>query len=205
LLGVTEQLVGTPWLHAPPFGYAGNIGPAEAHPVMEYLLIRTGEALAEMGGLRGVWGIDFVHGTDFATYPVEVNPRYTAGIEVLEHATTTALLASGGREPPVVTPMEDKHGAHAPRSPGRVVGKGIYFAPHAITFPACGPWDTDLAGAFDPWRLPAFADIPEAGSRVDAGQPVITVLVSGSSTRECRERLQSRAAELDALFAGAEP
>ena len=27
LLGVTEQLVGEPWLHAPPFRYTGSVGP----------------------------------------------------------------------------------------------------------------------------------------------------------------------------------
>ena len=57
----------------------------------------------------------------------------------------------------------------------------------------------------DPWRLPAFADIPHAGSPVSRGHPVITIIAGGSDPRECRETLQSRAAELDAVFAGATP
>src|SRR5207247_3784566 len=84
-----------------------------------------------------------------------------------------------------------------------IVGKAIYFAPHAIAFPKSGPWDADLAGAFDPWRLPAFADIPEPGERINEGLPVLTFFESGSTAEECRQRLQSRAAELDELFIAA--
>jgi predicted ATP-grasp superfamily ATP-dependent carboligase len=70
-----------------------------------------------------------------------------------------------------------------------------------MAFPASGPWDVDLAGQFDPWRRPSFADIPHAGAVIDASWPVLTILERGSSRAEVRERLQSRAAELDRLFA----
>jgi predicted ATP-grasp superfamily ATP-dependent carboligase len=87
----------------------------------------------------------------------------------------------------------------------RCVGKAIYYAPHAIRFPQGGTWDADVAGEFDPWRLPGFADIPEPGSTIEPGSPVLTCFAAGSTPAEVRERLQSRAAELDTLFRDAQP
>ena len=80
-------------------------------------------------------------------------------------------------------------------------GKAIYFAPRAITFPPSGPWDAEFSRPFDPWRVPDFADIPDAGTAVEAGQPVLTFFTTGDTPAAVRSALQSRAAELDTLFA----
>src|SRR5207249_7150474 len=143
-----------------------------------------------------LWGLDFVL-RGGVPYPVEVNPRYTAAAEVLELGMQTSVMASHG---------ECFSGGMAlskfkiPRRYDSPVGKAIYYAPHAIHFPQGGPWDADLAGEFDPWRLPGFADIPEPGSVIEAGSPVLTFFATGSTPAEVREQLQSRAAELDALW-----
>ncbi len=184
LLGVTEQLVGEPWLHAKPFGYCGSVGPVE--PPAD--VFRPSPGLP----FRELWNIDFVLRAGRAV-PVELNPRYTASVEVLEHLVGEALLPRLRGE------------AGVPRPQVRAVGKAIYYAPRDLTFPESGPWDADLAGPFDPWRLPAFADIPDPGAAVPAGSPVLTLLVAGSSPADCRDRLQSRAAELDRLLAGPTP
>lgn len=181
LLDVTEQLVGETWLHSRPFGYCGSIGPAD---------VATGPLCSRLKSLPqlafpALGNIDFVL-SNGREVPVELNPRYSASVEVLELATGCSFVTL----------------CLAPRTVEiAVAGKAIYYAPHALAFPASGPWDADLAGDFDPWRLPAFADIPAAGSHFEAGRPVITLMVSGSSSAECRQRLQSRAAELDQLFA----
>ncbi len=169
MLGVTEQLIGTPWLHAKEFHYAGTIVGAGSV---------SDDRLESIRRLRfrlvGYFGIDFIMNCD-APFVVEVNPRYPASVEVLEHA------------------------AHLDRA----VGKAIYFAPHAFRFPRTGPWDADLDVPFNPWRLPGFADIPEPDEPMEAGSPVLTFFASGSTVASCREQLQSRAAELDLLFASA--
>lgn len=201
LLGVTEQLVGTPWLHAAPFRYAGNIGPLRVFSGYDDILCRTGRELAEAAGLRGVWGFDYVKDLDGVPEPVEVNPRYTAGLEVLELAAGVPYMlghAAAFGEPGVPCPFP-------PVTTSRVVGKAIYFAPHRITFPPAGPWDADLAAEPHPWRLPGFADIPEAGETIEPGWPVLTFFAHGSTPDECRGRLQSTAADLDRLFGAAEP
>ena len=74
-----------------------------------------------------------------------------------------------------------------------------------IDGPAASAWDADLAGPFDPWRLPAFADIPAPGEPIEAGSPVLTVFASGFTPDGCRRQLQSRAAELDGLFGTSDP
>jgi predicted ATP-grasp superfamily ATP-dependent carboligase len=156
------------------------------NPTFSYIIHRSGETIAAAAGLRGLWGFDFIYDIDIGTYPVELNPRYTASVEVLEHGLGESVFgdrfaATQGRARPLV-------------------GKAIYYAPHDLGFPTSGPWDADLALPFDPWRLPRFADIPSPGSMSHAGQPVVTIFEQGSSAAECRQRLQSRARELDQLF-----
>ena len=184
LVGVSEQLVGEPWLHAAPFLYCGSIRSAN-FPV-EVNQLRVDVLIDFLFG--HLWNLDFIV-RDGRAVPVELNPRYSASVEVLEHNTHLSAFYIPWR-----------HSATA-----ESIGKAIYYAPRSLVFPEVGPWDADLVTPFDPWRLPAFADIPAAGSVISAGQPVITLLVSGSSPVECRERLQSRARELDQLLAERSP
>lgn len=190
LAGVTEQLIGAHWLHGGGYKYAGNIGPAAVSAGVACQLELLGRQLMAVLGLRGVFGVDFVlH--DEAPWVVEVNPRYPASVEVLELATGAAVF--GQRRDPA---------SGVAGSPS-VVGKAIYYAPRRQSFPAEAPWDADIADPFDPWRVPAFADIPHANAMIEPGWPVLTILAAGSSPAEVRERLQSRAAELDQLLADA--
>ncbi|AWM36672.1 ATP-grasp domain-containing protein [Gemmata obscuriglobus] len=195
LFGVTQQLIGEPWLHAEPFAYCGNIGPVEL-PQSAALWINTLDANRTIG-VRGCWGLDFIQRSD-SLHPVEVNPRYTAAIEVIELATRSAIMPT---HRDCFSSNPTRFHFVAPPRGCAPVGKAIYYAPHAITFPNAGPWDADLAGAFDPWRLPGFADIPDPGSAIQPGWPVLTFFATGSTPADVRERLRSRAAELDRLFA----
>src|SRR5262249_52040955 len=85
LLGVSRQLVAESWLHATAFHYCGSIGPLALTPPLQQAFERLGNVLAAGCGLRGVFGVDCVL-CDGVPWPVEVNPRYTASIEVLEYA-----------------------------------------------------------------------------------------------------------------------
>jgi predicted ATP-grasp superfamily ATP-dependent carboligase len=196
LLGVTEQFVGEPWLHATRFAWCGNVGPVEQPAPTTHALIRYGAALSSAGGLVGLFGVDFQLDHAGVAWPVELNPRYPASAEVIEHATGRALMldhaaAFGGAWGELPIRRDPRH---------RVVGKAVYYAPHRIRFPADGPWD-DWDRPFDPWNLPAFADVPARGSIIEPGWPVLTMLEGGSSHAVIRARLQSRAADLDRLFA----
>jgi len=181
LFGLTRQLIGTSWLHAPEFGYAGNITVEDAS-LAAGMVIHL-RAYADFD-LRHCWGTDFMDRGSGTPWTIEVNPRYTAGVEVLEYATRRAFLGPARPTP-------------APRS---AVGKGIYYAPVPLTFPGSGPWDESLARCADVWRRPDFADIPEAGTLIEVGQPVLTIFAEAGTVADCEAALRRRAADLDSLF-----
>ena len=185
LYGVTEQLVGTDWLHAKGFQYAGSIGPVWPEGDFVGKLMMGPPAASDVGGsVQGCWGLDLI-ARDGTPLLIDFNPRYTASMEVLEHATGRCALDGVQRREPM---------------PG-VVGKAVYYAPHALRFPEVAAIERAIEVAADPWALPEYADIPAVGSVIDAGQPVLTIFERAADAEACRTALQRRAAELDALFA----
>jgi predicted ATP-grasp superfamily ATP-dependent carboligase len=198
LLGITKQLIGQKWLHARPFAYCGNIGQILLPRIVQDSIKRYGLALAKAAGLRGLWGMDFILRGD-AVYPLEVNPRYTAAVEILELGKTFTSIRS--HRDSFLEPRIQLEKDEIPGHSSLTIGKAIYYAPHAIAFPLNGPWDEDLAGPFDPWRLPGYADIPEPHTIIESGGPVLTLFAGADSPAACYEALQLRSAELDRLFA----
>jgi predicted ATP-grasp superfamily ATP-dependent carboligase len=190
LLGVTRQLVGTPWLHAPPFRYCGSIGPLALTVAECSAWERLGSAVAEFAGLRGLFGVDAVwRGGE--PWPVEVNPRYTASVEVLEYATGLRALALHRRvfDPKTLSAPEMMRAGY--------VGKAVYYAPRSLVVPTDGPWEDvpRRPPALD--EPPAFADIPASAQSIAEGRPVLTLFAAGAGLDECERRLREGAAEMD--------
>lgn len=200
LLGFSSQLIGTPWLHARPFEYAGNIGPITPSETERATAERLGFAVTQSALKFGYFGIDLIR-AEGGLMAIEVNPRYTASVEVYELASGAASLrwhvacttcVDAGPDAPWVEPAEF--------TATRVVGKAIYYAAVPITFPASGPWDESLRHCTDVWRMPEFADIPHPGGVIEPGQPVFTLFASAATEPECINQLQVKAAACDALF-----
>jgi predicted ATP-grasp superfamily ATP-dependent carboligase len=197
LLSVTRQLVGEAWLHAGPFQYCGSVGPLSLTKKEESAFRRLGDALGTGFGLRGLFGVDCVRQNGIP-YPVEVNPRYTASVEVLEHGTGLPLLDLHRR-------AFDRVGTEPPnllRPSDGVIGKAVLFAPAGFAFPAEGPWTATLRKADDPWEVPAFADIPRTGEHIPAGRPVLSFFTRAGSVASCLEQLRQTAAGLDRHLQG---
>ncbi len=194
LLGVSRQLVGADWLHAAPFRYCGSIGPLPVDAATRAALEKLGSALARRCGLRGLFGVDGVV-RDGGFHPVEVNPRYTASVEVLEYADGLSALAwhrSAFAASPRPAPAAD--------APTACVGKAVYFAPCDLTFPAEGPWADVLRSPPPLDEPPAFADIPHPGTHIKAGRPVLTFFVRGDTPEDCLDGLRRSSAELDRML-----
>jgi predicted ATP-grasp superfamily ATP-dependent carboligase len=194
LVGVTCQLVGVGWLHAGAFHYCGSIGPLVLDADLTRAFERLGAALARGFHLRGLIGVDCVV-RDNVPYPVEVNPRYTASMEVLEYGLGLPLLGlhrqafqSNAPAAPVAPPV-----------PG-FVGKAILFAAQPLVFPAEGPWTIALQQGAGPWDLPAFADVPVPGTRTERGRPVLSFFARATSVTSCLEALRATAADLTNRF-----
>ena len=71
--------------------YAGSLGPLPLDPRRHASLTRIGEVLAREFDLRGLFGVDFID-DGAEPWPIEVNPRYTASIEVLERALSFSAV-----------------------------------------------------------------------------------------------------------------
>lgn len=198
LLGMTWQLIGVSFLHAGEFRYCGSIGPVDPAVIRRPDPRALGDVLAEACGLRGLFGVDGVL-REGVFWPVEINPRYTASVEVLEYAAGWAALAQHAHAftqdtlpPPLPSAM-----------PARYVGKAILFARADLMFPQEGPWLDELRSPSPLEEPPAFADIPAAGQPIPAGKPILTFFVRGGSVEECAEELRRRAEALDCrLFGG---
>lgn len=197
LLGVTRQLVGETWLHALPFHYCGSVGPLRLAASVEDELERIGEVFARAASLRGLFGVDFILRED-AAYPVEVNPRYTASVEVLELALGISAIAQHR----LVFDRLLQPVVGVSRARPAFIGKGILFAKGDGRFPADGPWMEELRDPGPVWEEPAFADIPEPGTRYRRGHPIMTLLSTGDSEADCVRGLRRAARDLDRSLGG---
>jgi uncharacterized protein len=193
LLGVTRQLTGEPWLFAAPFQYCGSLGPLALTERTWHQFERLGDALASGFALRGLFGVDCIL-RDGAPWPVEVNPRYTASVEVLEWGLGVAALDLHRRVFDATAPANCPQAETA----GPVVGKAILFARDHLVVPTEMVWTASLDRPPTAWR--EYADLPNAGQRIAAGQPILTVFASAKTEPDCLRSLQQAAQSLDRLL-----
>jgi predicted ATP-grasp superfamily ATP-dependent carboligase len=185
LIGVTRQRIGR---DGNPFAYAGSLGPWQIEPRVGDTLVAIGQTLVEAFRLRGLFGVDFVLRDDGVPFPVEVNPRYTASVEVLELATGCPMMPLHRRA------FEDDGPCEIPathRPPRSIVGKAILFADRRSTFP---PIDLDgrdsgrravRERSASSLRRSWIADVPAEGLVFDAGDPVLTVMARAPTLKGC--------------------
>jgi len=183
LLGVTEQLVGRAEFHAGEFSYCGSLGPLSLDANEWAAWERIGTALVESLHVRGLFGVDAVC-VDGAIVPVEVNPRYTASVEVIERATGAALVSLH------VKACHGELTEHSIPQAQCFAGKAYLFAPGDLDAPDPDALCRDVA-EFDDLEL---ADLPAAVEPIRKGAPVLTLLVRAEDEEACA-RLLSRAAQ----------
>ena len=191
LLGMTRQLVGERAFHAKPFHYCGSIGPIQLSGPMCDQCVRLGSALAREFGLIGLFGVDAILNQGLA-WPVEVNPRFTASMEILEHAYGVSLMEIHRNAS--VSGTLRAWDATRPLVKS-CLGKAVLFAPHTVEVPCLGDWrDRPVAwpGRWPVWQV---ADVPKAGSRIAPRSPILTLFASGQTQEECYQSLLTLASE----------
>ena len=122
--------------------------------------------------------------------------RYSASLEVLERATGNLCIplhvaACRGDPAPIAPPDSSQASV-------KFCGKWICYAESERVV------HCDLAkrsaNALDDDGWPAWADIPEAGSVIESGRPIATVMAEGASADAVEALLSARAAKLHQLL-----
>jgi predicted ATP-grasp superfamily ATP-dependent carboligase len=192
LLGVTQQLIGSPWAGAHGFQYCGSIGPLATPPRVTRNFAAIGTALASHFDLAGLFGVDAIVNAE-GVWPVEVNPRYTASIELLERAAGIRAI-----ELHVAACERGDLPAYCAGTFERQYGKAILFALRRLTVPPSFSSPIDRGDDRTP---PVLADIPDAGTTIEAGWPIVTVVGEGADQRDVLEMLQAMSARIRAVLA----
>jgi uncharacterized protein len=184
LLGVTRQLIGQSWAGARGFVYWGSLGPLSLSADIRNEFEAIGDALAGHFDLVGLFGVDAILNSS-GVWPIEINPRYTASVELLERASQKSAVAQHvhacdeGILPPDL-PME----------PARCYGKAIAFASRTTTISS----DISHCLPSDESGWPSLADIPAPPATIDAGWPVASVFAEAADEKGVLDGLKHRVA-----------
>jgi predicted ATP-grasp superfamily ATP-dependent carboligase len=203
-LGATRQLIGLPWLQADPFRYCGNVGPLSLDAAGRAQLEKLGHVLTQAFSLRGLFGVDFIL-KDQVAWPIEVNPRYTAGMEVVERASRSSFFSRHLQVfEPETSPVPNPPVASNLQSvvPIEAHGKAVLFAKKDLTFTEDGPWQDSLRIDWTDAEAPDFADIPQPQTHIAQGQPIMTVFAHGACEADCLRKLQDKIKALDQWLFG---
>jgi uncharacterized protein len=181
VLGLSRQLVGDSRFGARGFRYCGSLLGTCSTPVFprQGELLETAAAIASdvtrEFGLVGLNGIDFI-ARKGVPYPIEVNPRYSASMELLERVEGLSMFevhlrACRGTLP---SQLEIRSG---------IEGKAIVFAKRDV-----------ILGNTETWvRQRLFGDVPHTGELIPRGRPICTVFAGGPDQATCLRRLVRQA------------
>ena len=181
-LATFEQWIGVPWNGARgEFIYCGALGPVGIGPAVAEQLEQAGQVITQAAGVRGLFGIDFMLDDDQITL-LEVNPRYTASMELWERATGHSAVDLHCRACENV-PLPQLE----PYTGPRLFAKAIAYAPQACVIgPAFHALVAEAQG--QPW--PPMADIPHPGEAIGPGEPVCTLFCQGDDPAALRHEAQ---------------
>jgi uncharacterized protein len=185
-LGFSRLLVGEGAFGAEGFRYCGNIlsGARDPQFAREAALLAWAVELAatvtRIFGLVGVNGVDFVARSG-RPYPVEVNPRYTASMELVERAYGLSVFDIHARACGGDLPAFELFRARA--ADPEAVGKAVLYARRDTTAGDTRSWLGD----------DTVRDIPAPGERILRGHPVCTVFARARDAAACHRALLARA------------
>ncbi len=180
LLGVTRQLVGEAWAGASEFQYCGSIAPWPLPANAQQQLLRLGKLLYTEFGLTDLYGVDLILDGE-RLWTIEVNPRYTAAVEIVEQAYGISAFQP-----------TKSHFANAS------VGKVVLFAKASLVVTAAT--NNRLLQQAGEIAWPKIADIPATGTEIAIGQPVLTLFAAADSCAAVARRLQLRVAQVERLL-----
>jgi uncharacterized protein len=173
VVGITEQLVGERAFGVRGHRWCGNLVPPRV-PVGVDQPRAICSRLAGAFALRGLFGVDFVWDSQRA-WTVEVNPRPTASLEVIEAAYGARVFDAHLRGCAGELPRVEAE-------PAGAAGKAVLFATEDV-----------VVGDSERWLV---RDVPHPGERIAKGRPICTVVTTAASPQEALAGLEEQAARL---------
>ncbi|QDU34781.1 ATP-grasp domain protein [Poriferisphaera corsica] len=176
-VGACEMIVGDEAFGSDGFKYVGSIGEIDLSEEARAGVSQLAVAMTQRHDLRGVFGIDFVMDFSGKLRPLEINPRYTAGMEVLEMCTGQSVF-------------DELSSSSKKRKEGEAThlkwGKALIRAKIDCEMP-------DLFGVLgERW----IANVPNVGVRVSQGEPICSVFADGRTRDEVYDGLKEKAKKI---------
>jgi predicted ATP-grasp superfamily ATP-dependent carboligase len=171
VVGYNEQLL-APTLTMP-FRYGGVVGNIDLPVEVKIAMAEAAQKVTSAVGLRGLNSMDFMLGVQGAL-ALEINPRLSASFELYDipDLLDRHLQACQGRLTPLL---------HRPWGAKACL---IHYADRDILVPDDAVWPE--------WAV----DLPSAGRRIRAGDPVCSVLASADNAIQAKALAFARAGQL---------
>ena len=179
VIGLTEQLIGTPEFGASGFRWCGNLSPPRVDAAALQAMWAEAQAIAARlttaFGLHGINGVDFIWHAD-RIWTIEVNPRLSASLELFDMAYAAPVFdwhvrGCLGQELPDIGVLST-----------RAFGKAVIFASTNVT-----TGDTQF------WANHDLCDIPHDHEHILRDHPICTALVEEETADACLTTLHARA------------
>jgi predicted ATP-grasp superfamily ATP-dependent carboligase len=187
LLGITRQLIAESWTGARDFQYCGSLVPWNLPLVATADLTQLGQVLRTQFRLCGLFGIDFIFDGE-RVWLIEVNPRVTAAVEVVERITGNNLLAEH-------LAAFKFHSDPLRQIAKPAAGKVILYAKQPLTISRV--LSEKLLADARPRHSPQLADIPNPDTSIAVGEPILSMLADGTDIATVERELRERVAALE--------
>ena len=173
---ISRQIIGDASFGASHFDYVGSIRGADDAMHAGHPLHQLAAAVSADCDLHGLFGIDVIQDQDGRFWPIEINPRYTAGMELAPDMLLRFRPDGVNNPPPTVADSSNNDSA----------GKAIVFAKVTRRVP-------DL---YEFFTVEQIADVPAIGTVVSARRPVCTVRARAANPESCVRDLRALASAL---------
>ncbi|WP_432797647.1 ATP-grasp domain-containing protein [Poriferisphaera sp. WC338] len=174
-LGASEMIVGDWDFGADLFNYVGSIGEIDLQEKSRAAISQVAVALTQRHDLRGIFGIDWIMDYAGRLWPIEVNPRYTASVEVLERCKGAPMMNS----PTSKTSKPTQNGLMSGKASVRAKKPGMI--------------DADF---FDVFGEHFVANVPKPGAPIRKGEHICTIFAEGQTRDEVHKNLREKAAQV---------
>lgn len=193
-----------------PFRYAGSVGPIPFERLrddsLDDKLNKIGSVVTSVYPLSGIFSLDFIRDAGNEIRLLEINPRYTAGCELIERCLGKSLVglhaaACGGSIDLESGGLENVRGASCLSWHGKKVAyatSDLAQVTEDLTAELLALHSTGQER--DGWAT--IGDIPRARASIRCDEPIATVFATGDDEESVREQLDLREHELRALIGG---